>query len=60
MLCFYSLFISLTPWVEKDGLASTILSIVAHVRRVCLNDFNLGDVKLPPVRPGRDTGNSFE
>ena len=20
MLCFYSLFISLTPWVEKDGL----------------------------------------
>jgi len=21
MLCFYSLFISLTPWVEKDGLS---------------------------------------
>jgi len=26
MICFYSLFISLTPWVEKDGLANLDIS----------------------------------
>jgi hypothetical protein len=28
MLCFYSLFISLTPWVEKDGLGSTLQGVL--------------------------------
>jgi hypothetical protein len=28
MLCFYSLFISLTPWIEKDGLIASDVSLL--------------------------------
>ena len=33
MLCFYSLFISLTPWVEKDGLGILGTKRFYHARR---------------------------
>jgi hypothetical protein len=41
----------------------TFAEIVGHENVIAggfSNDFNLGDVKLPPVRPGRDAGDPFE